>query len=198
MVYDIFTYRYRESSNKADGFSVLLNHLHRLSGDRAVNHSFITVQVLQERFRLTKLVTTLQNKSAWLWAVFVTGVNKKTNDCFTHAVLGRRAVDILRFWMTERKQETQQTLQNWALNKGLDLELSKTGRPKTIIEASLALHVSVLLYQVKNPANHLQLNRLDWLKPFYLLSTRKKKQTTPVAAMISPGTMKDIPQAEET
>lgn len=64
VVYDIFTYRYRESSNKTDGFSVLLDHLHRLSGDGAINRFFITVQVLQERFRLTKLVTTLQNKSA--------------------------------------------------------------------------------------------------------------------------------------
>lgn len=100
--------------------------------------------------------------------------------------------------MTERKQENQQTLQNWELSKGLDLELSKMVRPKTIKEASLALHVSVLLYQVKNPARHLQLNWLYWRKLFYLLSTRKKKQMTPVAAMISPGTMKDIPQAEET
>lgn len=30
------------------------------------------------------------------------------------------------------------------------------------------------------------------------LSTKKKKQMIPVEAMMSPGTMKDIPQADET
>lgn len=33
---------------------------------------------------------------------------------------------------------------------------------------------------------------------FHLLSTRKKKQRIPAEAMMSPGTIKDIPQAEET
>lgn len=41
-----------------------------------------------------------------------------TNDCFTHAVLRRRAVDILRFWRTERGQDHQERLQqNWKAHK---------------------------------------------------------------------------------
>lgn len=39
---------------------------------------------------------------------------------------------------------------------------------------------------------------LRFLISFHLLSTRKKKQRIPVEAMMSPGTIKDIPHAEET
>lgn len=54
--------------------------------------------------------------------------SRNTNDCFTHAVLRRRAVDILGFWMTEREEDQQEKLQqNWELKEDFLWGGSSTG-----------------------------------------------------------------------
>lgn len=50
------------------------------------------------------------------------------------------------------------------------------------------------LEKQETPYNTHQKNMMK----LYLRSMRKRKQTTPMMMMMSPGTMKDMPQLEET